>query len=87
MISGGKPKPIDVIVVLCSLIPRPLITANAVEGLVKLQHRMTSSGHLEVWLITPCMHTLALQFTGSATPPNVFLTSFYIGVLPGLPPC
>jgi len=32
------------------------------------------------------VHTLALQFTGSATPPNVYLTSFYVGVLPGLPP-
>ena len=27
----------------------------------------------------------ALQFTGSATPPYVHLTSFYIGILPGLP--
>ena len=44
---------------------------------------MTSGGHLEAWLIAPCMHTLALQFTGSAMPPNVYLTSFYVGVLPG----
>ena len=31
------------------------------------------------------MHALALQFTGSATPPDVHLTSFYVhvGVLPG----
>jgi len=29
---------------------------------------------------------MTLQFTGSATPPNVYLTSFYVGVLPGLPP-
>ena len=27
---------------------------------------------------------LALQFTGSATPPEVHLTSFYVEVLPGL---
>ena len=29
----------------CSLIPRPTITTNAVEGLVKLLRRMTSGGH------------------------------------------
>ena len=29
---------------------------------------------------------VALQFTGSATPPNVYLMSLYVGVLPGLPP-
>ena len=28
----------------CSLVPRPSITANAVEGLVKLLRRMTSGG-------------------------------------------
>jgi len=33
----------------CSLIPRPSITANAVEGLVKLLRRMTSGGHMKVW--------------------------------------
>ena len=32
------------------------------------------------------VHALALQFTGSATPPEVHLTSFYVEVLPGLPP-
>ena len=38
-----------------SLVPRPSITANAVEGLVKLLRRMTSGGRkvdvglLEVW--------------------------------------
>ena len=69
---------------LGSLVPRPSITANAVEGLVKLLHRMTSGGRLEAWLIAPCA-ALALQFTGSATPPDVHLTSFYVGVLPGLP--
>ena len=39
-----------------SLVPRPSITANAVEGLVKLLCRTTSGGHLEVWLTAPCMH-------------------------------
>ena len=34
---------------LSSLIPRPTITANEVEGLVKLLRRMTSGGRLEVW--------------------------------------
>ena len=33
-----------------SLVPRPSITANAVEGLVKLLRRMTSSKRLEdIW--------------------------------------
>ena len=31
------------------------------------------------------VHALALKFTGSATPLDVHLTSFYTGVLPGLP--
>ena len=39
-----------------SLIPRPSITANTVESLVKLLHRMMSGGRLEVWLIGLCMH-------------------------------
>ena len=34
---------------LCGLAPRPLITANVVEGLVKLLRRMTSGGRLEAW--------------------------------------
>ena len=50
-----------------------LLSPNAVEGLVKLIRRMTSGGRLEAWLIAPCM-----QFTGSATPPDVHLTSFYL---------
>ena len=29
---------------------------------------------------------ITLQFTGSATPPDFHLKSFYVGVLPGLPP-
>ena len=39
-----------------SLVPRPSITANVVEGLVKLLRRMMSDGRLEVWLIVLCMH-------------------------------
>jgi len=39
-----------------SLVPRPSITANTVEGLVKLLRRMTSGGRLEAWLITQCKH-------------------------------
>ena len=33
----------------CVLVPRPSITANAVEGLVKLLRRMTSGRRLEPW--------------------------------------
>jgi len=33
------------------------------------------------------VHALVLQFTGSATPPDVHLTSFYVTFLPGLSPC
>ena len=36
-------------IVNISLVPRATITANAVEGQVKLRHRMTSSGRLEAW--------------------------------------
>ena len=32
-----------------SLVPRPSITANTVEGLVKLLRRMTSGRRWEVW--------------------------------------
>ena len=32
-----------------SLVPRPSITANTVEDLVKLQCKMMSGGRLEVW--------------------------------------
>ena len=32
-----------------SLVPRPSITANVVEGLVKLLRRITSGGRLEAW--------------------------------------
>ena len=34
---------------VASLVPRPSITANVVEGLVKLLCRMTSGRHLEAW--------------------------------------
>ena len=53
----------------CSLVPRPSITANAVEGLVKLLRRMTSGRRWEVWLIALCI-------TSSATPPNVYLMAY-----------
>jgi len=56
-----------------TLIPRPSITANAVEGLVKLLRRMTSGGLGRHGLLCG-----ALQFTGSAMPPNVYLTSLYV---------
>jgi len=41
---------------IVSLVPRPSITANAVESLVKLLRRMTSGGRLEAWLTALCMH-------------------------------
>ena len=40
---------VDVHIKESSLVPRPSITANVVEGLVKLLRRMTSGGRLEVW--------------------------------------
>ena len=42
-----------VCLVFPSLVHGPSITANAVEGLVKLLHRMTTGEHLEEWLIVP----------------------------------
>ena len=42
-----------VMILQFSLFPRPSITANVMEGLVKLLSRMTSGGHLEAWLIVP----------------------------------
>ena len=38
------------IILITSLLPRPSITANAVESLVKLLRRMMSGEHLEAWL-------------------------------------
>ena len=65
--------------VQCTLVPRRS-TPNVVEGLVKLRQ-------VDIWrrglLHRAC---ITLQFTGSATPPDIHLTSFYVGVLPGLPP-
>ena len=50
----------------------------------KFLHRMTSDVRCRCGLHT--MHAYALQFAKSATTPNIHLTSFYVGVLPGLPP-
>ena len=55
-----------------SLVPRPSITANAVEGLVKLLHRMTSGGRLEAWLIVPST-TIHRKCHTSRCPPDVIL--------------
>ena len=44
----------QLICIECSLVPRPSITANAVEGLVKLLCIMTSGERLEAWFIVPC---------------------------------
>ena len=43
----------------------------------------------QVYVCRCSLHTMrayALQFAKSATPPNIHLTSFYVGVLLGLPP-
>ena len=42
-LAHARPNNMDLSV---SLVPRPSITANIVEGLVKLLHRMTSGGCL-----------------------------------------
>ena len=59
----------------CSLVPRPSITANTVEGLVKLLRRMTSGGRLEAWLIAPCIHNAAVhrKCHASRRPPDIIL--------------
>ena len=53
VLSGQKGKEALFVQSLCclnSLVPRPSITANAVEGLVKLLHRMMSGGCMvDVW--------------------------------------
>ena len=58
-----------------SLIPKPSITANAVEGLVKLLRRMTSGGRLEAWhfrwTAVLCMHGAISH--ASRRPPDVIL--------------
>ena len=58
-----------------SLVPRPSITANAVEGLVKLLHRMTSGGGLEAWLTChACTSTgVYRKCHTSRRPPDVIL--------------
>ena len=62
------------------LVPRPSITANAVEGLVKLLHRLIDVRWTSGGVAYRAVHALALQFTRSATPPDVHLASFYVGV-------
>ena len=58
-----------------SLIPRSLITANAVEGLVKLLRRMMSGGHMmhgtSSELKCQCMHGTISH--ASVRPPDVIL--------------
>ena len=58
-------------------------TPNAVEGLVKLLHRMMSGGCLEAWLIALCTTVHQKCHTSK----HVHRMSFYIGVLQGLPLC
>ena len=53
-----------------------LQSPNAVEGLVKLLHRLTSGGRLEAWLIAPCMHNCTAvhrKCHASRRPPDVIL--------------
>ena len=67
-----------------SLVPRPSITANAVEGLVKLLRRMTSGGHLETWLIALCMRctrtAVHRKCHTSRRPPDVILRRSFTSV-------
>ena len=58
-----------------SLVPRPSITANVVEGLVKLLRRMMSGGRLEAWLITSCTAVYWKCYT-SKRPPDILRMSF-----------
>ena len=58
-------------------------TPNAVEGLVKILHRMMSGGCLEAWLIALCTTVHQKCHTSK----HVHRMSFYIGVLQGLPLC
>ena len=70
LIMGAQKSPLLSLVV--ALFPG-LQSPNVVEGLVKLLHRMTSGKR---WVAVggvaymPCIYILALQFTGSATPPT-----------------
>ena len=58
-----------------SLVPRPSIIANVVEGLVKLLHRMMSGGHWKAWLIVLCISSTAVyrKCHASQHPPDVIL--------------
>ena len=58
-----------------SLVPRPSITANVVEGLVKLLRRMTLGRRWEAWLIALCMTSTAVyrKYHTSQCLPNVIL--------------
>ena len=58
-----------------SLVPRPSITANTVEDLVKLLRRMTTGGRLEAWLITSCTTVYWKCYT-SERPPDILHMSF-----------
>ena len=62
-------------VLICSLVPRPSITANAVEVLVKLLRRMTSGGHLEAWLTCHACTSTAVHWKchASRRPPDIIL--------------
>ena len=74
-----------------SLIPRPSITANAAEGLVKLLCKMTSSGRLEAWLIAPGT-AVYHKCHASRRPPDIILRrsctrpSTALAVIEGLGP-
>ena len=69
-------------VAAAGFIPRPSITADAVEGLVKLLRRMTSGRRWEAWHFWWTAVLLCISHASQRLP-NVYLTSFYIGVLPG----
>ena len=60
---------------LGSLVPRPSITANTVEGLVKLLRRMMSGRRWETWLIAWCVYNTAVhrKCHASQRPPDVIL--------------
>ena len=61
---------------ISTLVLRPSITTNVVEGLVKLLQRMTSGGCLEAWLIAPCTCTSTAvhrKCHASKHPPDIIL--------------
>ena len=67
-----------------SLVPRPSITANVVEGPVKLLHRMTSAGCTEGWHF----HWTAVLVHARCDTPCLRMSTWHhstnVGVLPGL---